>query len=165
MAQKADPIVERRIRACASEEEFWTLLLTVVPQNSRAYLGTLLKTAVPLLRQGLIRLPDERLGRFCAQGTPVDVAKMMDFLLEKPSTATYYEVFQQLRHHADDRPFLYRYCQRFLQEGSDLSSKMASVMSLYFGLQLPSTFALRLQPYHLSRLDEGYDHFVMTLNL
>lgn len=159
MAQKADPIIERRIRSCTSAEEFWGLLLEVVPLNSRAYLGTLLKQAAPILRQGTLRLPDERLGRYLASATPIDAAKVVDFLLQHPTSATYYEVFCHLKHHADDRRMLYSYCQRLLQEGSDLSYNMASVLSLYFDLQLPATFALRLQPYQLSRLDEGYEAF------
>lgn len=159
MAQKADPQIERRIRACASADEFWTLLLEVVPTNSRAYLGTLLKVAAPMLRQGLLPLPDERLGRFCAQGTPVDVAKVLDFLMDYPTSATYYEIFCQLKHYADNRQLLYRYCQSMLREGSDLSYNMASIMGLYFDLQLPASFALRLEPYQLSRLDGGYDNF------
>lgn len=163
MAQKADPIIERRIRACTNAEEWWTLLLEVVPSNSRAYLGSLLKQGAPLLRQGLLRFPDTRLGQFCAQGSAVDVAKMLDFLLQHPTPATYYEVFQQLKHHADDRKLLYRYCQSLLNEGSDLSYNMAALMGTYFDLQLPASFALRLQPYQISRLDEGYEPFCKLL--
>lgn len=159
MAKKADPLVERRIKACASAEEFWTLLMEVVPRNSRAYLGSVLKQGAPLLRQGQLGLPDERLGRFCAQGSEIDRAKVLDFLLGCPGVATYFEAFQLFKHMADNRAALYRYCQRLMNEGSDISYNLASVMSLYFDLQLPATFALRVEPYQLSRLDAGYDAF------
>lgn len=164
MARKADPIIERRLRACASSDDFWTLLLTVVPQNSRAYLGTLLRQASPLLRQRRLQLPDERLGQFCSQGSAIDTAKVIDFLLEHPGVASYYEVFSLLKYRSDDRPMLYRYCQRLMQEGSDLSYNLASIIGIYFDLQLPATFALRVQPYQLSRLDEGYEQFKQIIN-
>ena len=164
MARKADPIIERRLRACASSDEIWTLLLTIVPQNPRAYLGTLLRQAAPLLRKGCLQLPDERLRQFCAQGSAIDTAKVIDFLMEHPTAASYYEVFCLLKYNADDRPMLYRYCQRLMQEGSDLSYNLASIVGLYFDLQLPATFALRLQPYQLSRLEEGYEQFRQIIN-
>lgn len=163
MAIKADPLVERRIKACNTAEEFWKLLMEVVPTNSRAYLGSVLKQGAPLLRQRQILLPDERLGRFCAQGSEIDRAKVLDFLLACPTTATYYEAFQLFKHMSDKRAVLYTYCQRLMSEGSDLSYNMASVMSLYFDLQLPATFALRVEPYQLSRLEGGYDDFKKIL--
>lgn len=161
---KANPAIERRIQACRSAEEFWHLLLEVVPLNSRAYLGSVLKVGSQLLTQGRLPLPDERLARYCAQGTAIDVTKVIEFLLSHPSLGTYYELFQQLRLQADNRPLLYRCCQSLLQEHSDLSYNMASALSLYFDLQLPATFALRLQPYQLSRLDGDYESFVQTIS-
>lgn len=159
MAIKADPQIERRLRACSDAEEFWALLLTVVPQNSRAYLGTLLRQGEVLLRQHRLSLPDARMQRFCTQGSEVDKAKIFDFLLCHPSAATYYEAFLIMQHKADDRAYLYRCCQKLLAEGSDLSCNMAAITSRYFDLQLPAHLAMAIESYQLSRLDEGYEAF------
>lgn len=159
MAKKGDPTIERQLRSCSTAEEFWILLMEVVPQHSRAYLGTLLKRAEHLWKQNVIQFPDERILKFCAQGSDIDTIKVLDFLFAHPSVDTYYEAFLLLKHHVDNRQMLYHYSQQLLRESSDLSYNMASVMSLYFELQLPATFSLRLQPYQLSRLDEGYEAF------
>lgn len=163
MACKSDPIIERRIKGCTSAEEFWTLLLEVVPLNSRAYLGSILKQGNMLLRQGRLTLPDIRLQRFCMQGSDIDTLKIIDFLLAHPSTATYYELFLIMQHRNDNRTLLYRCCQSLLSTGNDLSYNMAAAVSHYFDLQLPATFSLRLEPYELSRLDEGYETFCKIL--
>lgn len=160
---KADPLIERRIAACTQAEEFWELLLEAVPQNSRAYLGSVLKRGAALLKAGTLILPDARLGRFCAQGSPIDRNKVVDFLLSHPSTATYYEFFGLMKYCTDDRPALYAYCQRLQREGTDMAADMASLLSLYFDLQLPAAFARRFEPYQLSRLDTSYTSFCKIL--
>ena len=187
---KADPKIDALIRKCADAENFWRLLVDVVPTNAKAYLGTLLKQADILLKNGQLNPVDERLAEWRKTASQIDVQKvyvvfaphvhgiddwrkfmkLLDaespeaLLLKHLTPETYYLLFQLMKQ-GDDVKKIRLICARLLTEGSDKSYNFVALSQRYFQLEnFPATFSLRLEDYELARLDKSYDAFKQILN-
>ena len=175
-------------------EEFWDFFLTIVPADSRAYLGTFLKAAVILYEYDNITLDTSRLEDFAAKATEVDKRKFLQtflphiqrvgdaerilrlftdgephsaipYLVAVPTNVAGYLLFQTLRR-IDHRPETLRnVCIALMKRGDTKAFALASILKAYFGLpELPGTFSLRLEPFQLSRLETSYDAFCKILH-
>lgn len=76
----------------------------------------------------------------------------------------YYELLQEAKRVGDDEEFLRRTIYALIRKGDALSYNMASIVRAYFGVSgVEVTFSLRLEPYQISRLDEGREKFTQLL--
>lgn len=176
-------------------EAYWQCFLALVPASSKAYLGTFLKALVARFRAGQKTLDEAVLRDFAAVATPIDVRKTLEVLLTlrlgvetasrmveifthnrlEPTAAlllkvgnpiSYYLLFQLLRRADVDAAVLRHYALLLMRKADPLSFKMASALRLYFGLtDLPGTFSLHLEAYELSRLEQGFEPFLKTLQI
>ena len=64
-----------------AEEDFWTFFHTIVPANSRAYLGTFLKASATKYAYRDITLSAEQVARFASWATDTDKRKFAQALL------------------------------------------------------------------------------------
>ena len=63
-----------------------------------------------------------------------------------------------------DETFLHRVVQALLRKADRLSMNSASIITKYFDVKnIGITFALRLEPWQHSRLDESYESFKKIL--
>lgn len=176
-----------------SSDEYWTFFLTVVPTNSKAYLGTFLKAARKLYAKQQLKLQEAPLKEFAEVATVIDKRKLLEallpivcrvdeamllirifsswqiesagsYLLNAHTPVTYYLLFQLLKM-ADSRPDILRhYVILLIRKGGNLSFNLASIICHYFDLQdVPGRFSLSLQPYELGRLDQGFQSFEAML--
>ena len=171
------------------KDTFWHFFLELVPYNAKAYLGTFLKAAVTLYKEGKLQLDESALTQFSKTASPIDCRKLLRtflpvlkfcmevrqlmrlfssdeietqiaILMSAGTLPSYYEMFQQFKKLEHDSMMLRHYCILLMQRGDNLSYNMASIMQSYFGLgELPGTFSLRLRTYELSRLDGSYELF------
>jgi len=177
-----------------SDETFWTFFLAIVPADSKAYLGTFLKAAVSLYNSQKLSLKERPLKSFAKIATAIDGHKTLDALLpvlRKPeeverllrvfssydagtgapylhragTSQAYYVLFKLLKT-ADSQPsLLRRNAIALMKKGDKLSFNLASILCQYFDLRdIPGSFSLRLHPYELGRLDQGFEVFEKTLN-
>lgn len=167
--------------------DFWHFASVLVSANNRAYLGTMLKAAVA----GKMFFPTEEFVASCT--TAIDRRKVLEALLPHASTpadiqsllqlfktedhqaeallfvvgtvSSYFVLFNLLKQHEDDAPYLRRYGIELIRKGDKHSFNLACIIKEYFALpELPCTFSLALQPYELSRLDTSYDTFLTIIN-
>ena len=86
-------------------------------------------------------------------------------LFRAATPATYFLLFKTLRHFDDDKIYLRRVALELMRRGDKQAFTLAGMLREYFALgELPGTFALKLPPYELSRLDSRYDAFLKILN-
>lgn len=95
-----------------------------------------------------------------------DAEKKAGYLVRvDESGPCYYELFlalRQLDHSADKQVRLLLHVAR---RSTPLAFNFVSIMRAYFGIErLNGQFSLRLQPYELSRLENGYDGFMKVMN-
>lgn len=176
-----------------SGETFWQLFRTIVPTNTKAYLGTFLKAAVRLYASQKMVFDFETLASFSEKASQIDRQKILSAFLPILKTVEYVEgllhAFQvdELNScsiflvKADTPPccyVLFRLMQKaehaevrpavmqLIRQNTPLSFKMASFAVQYFGLSdMPGTFSLRVAPYELSRAEQGYQPFLQTLQI
>jgi len=185
---------EKLLPSEAVAPRFWQLFATLVPADSKAYLGTFLKAAIPLFQAGRIEFDFVCLESYSAQCTPIDCRKLLDswlpfaknpdelrsllqlfcpeddeirigYLLQVNTGPACFELFQRLRR-LEHRPAeVRRCCLHLMQRGDKRSFNLAGILQKYFDLgELPGTFSLRLEHYQLGRLDESYEKFLKILN-
>lgn len=172
-----------------NEALFWECFTTIVPTNPKAYLGTFLKGAVALHRQGALTLTHETLSVYSQSGiSTIDCRKVLEALLplaKKHEEITFllrhftadvqqritlllrittlpaaYALFQEMKTMEEDASLLRSTCLALMKRGDAHAFRLASLCVSYFGLEeLPGTFSLTLQPYELSRLDQSYETF------
>lgn len=176
-----------------SNDDFWVFFLTIVPINSKAYLGTFLKAARQLYTKHQLQLQEAPLREYAAGATAIDKRKLLDallpvacevdevamllrifsarqvdaagpYLLKANTPATYYQLFNLLKT-VDSRPDILRhYAILLIRKGDKLSFNLASIICHYFDLHdVPGRFSLSLQPYELGRLDQGFPIFEAIL--
>lgn len=174
-------------------EDFWIFFLTIVPTNSRAYLGTFLKAAAVLYEYDSISLASPALDTFAAQASAVDRQKVMlaflphvrrvgdaerlfelftdntprariSYLLPIATDVASYLLFQGMRHIDHQPETLRSVCISLMKRGDHRAFALASILKAYFGLSdLPGTFSLQLEPFQLSRLETSYESFCKIL--
>lgn len=174
-------------------EHFWRFFIYLVPPRAKVYLGVFLKAAVKLYRAGKLQLDEQVLADFALQATSIDVRKTLERLLPECSDpaevqllvrvfcqnqlepaaphlvragtpATYYQLFCLLKTAESDRRLLHRYAALLLRKADPLSFNMTSIIRQYFDLNdIPGRFSLQLEPYELSRLDQGAEQFFKIL--
>lgn len=171
-----------------AEEDFWTFFHTIVPANSRAYLGTFLKAAATKYAYRDITLSAEQVARFASWATdtdkrkfaqaflpilrrPDEVSVVMDglslssqayitLLIPVRSTPVAYALFQYLRRLDHDAATIRNVCVALMRRGDDQAFALASLLGAYFDIQnLPGTFSLRVEPFQLSSISDNYDAF------
>lgn len=82
----------------------------------------------------------------------------------EPSVEVYCELFCEVRREGDDVEFIRRTAIELIRRGDRLSFNLAAIICGYFGVEgVKATFALRLQPYQLSRLDSGREKIKQLL--
>lgn len=174
-------------------EQYWHFFMYLVPPRSKVYLGLFLKAAVKLYRAQSLRLDEGVLAEFASQATPIDVRKTLERLLPEVSDpvdmqllvrvfcqnqleqaaphlvragtpTAYYQLFCLLKTAESDRQLLHAYASLLLRKADSLSFNMTSIIRQYFDLQdIPGRFSLQLEPYELSRLDQGAEYFFKIL--
>ena len=119
-----------------------------------------LKAILPVLRssaevQGV-------LDTFC--GT--DHERKLNYLVfADESMPCYYVIFcllRQIDHMPNQQVKMLR---QIIRRSTPLAYNFVSIMRAYFGLeQLKGSYSLHLQPYELSRIENGYDAFLQVMN-
>lgn len=171
------------------EQTFWKCFLAIVPTNAKAYLGTFLKAAIALHKQGRLTLTSEALEAYAQTGiTPIDCRKVLEallplargheeiafllhcftsdvqqriaLLLRINTLPAAYTLFREMKTQEEDLALLRSTCLALMKRGDARAFRLASLCVSYFGLEaIPGTFSLTLQPYELSRLDQSYETF------
>lgn len=174
-------------------QRYWSYFCTIVPTNSKAYLGTFLKAAAKLYKQDSLPLDKDALTYFAESATPIDKRKMLDALLplvkqadevqllvslfcngslETAATCllkaatpmAYYHFFNMLRAAEVSPEQLRHYIALLVRRSDRISFNMACIIHRYFGLKdVPGNFSLRLETYELSRLEQGENYFIKVL--
>ena len=119
-----------------------------------------LKAILPVLRtpgevQGVLDV-------FC--GT--DYERKLNYLVfADENIACYYVTFCLLRQ-IDHTPDLQvKMLRQVIRRSTPLAYNFVSIMRAYFGLeQIKGNYSLSLQPYELSRIENGYDAFLQVMN-
>lgn len=173
--------------------QLWHLLLGVVPADSKAYLGTFLKPLSAQIAAGHINFDFDTLSAFAAHCTPLDSRKTLEallpmaghpdevrrllqlftpeddnlriaVLLQAATAPACYELFRLLRRLEHKPAELRRYCLLLMQRGTKYAFNMAGILQKYFDLdELPGSFSIHIESYHLGRLDESYEKFLSIL--
>lgn len=186
-------LAEDLLPQCSSQS-YWRFFMTLVPAHSKAYLGTFLKAAVRLRACRKLQLDMQALTAFAAKATPIDIHKTLDtflalqlsfdeahslvsiftgnqlqqaapHLIKAGTPVAYYLLFRLLKTAEAEPDLLRHYAVLLMRKGDPLSFKLASAVRQYFDLpELPGNFSLQLQPYELSRLDQGFDAFMKALS-
>ena len=86
-------------------------------------------------------------------------------LLKVDTPLCLYVLFCTLRRMHDGKALAAKCAQHFMKKGDDRAYNMAAIMKAYFGLdELNGRFALRIEPYELSMLDNGSEAFYHLLD-
>ena len=87
------------------------------------------------------------------------------YLIECHTSPCYFALFQRMRRMDNQPEQLSLLCAELLRRDGDKAFNFVSIMRAYFGIErLNGQFSLRLQPYELSRLENGYDGFMKVMN-
>ncbi len=82
------------------------------------------------------------------------------YLVRTPTTPAAYELYCTLRHVEHNRPLLVRVARFLVSSDKPSAYNLASLLCTYYGLdEVKGTFALRVQPYQLARIESSYDAF------
>ncbi len=184
-------VLGERIGPELGDKEFWELAGVLTAMNGRAFLVTMLKSA-------LVRGVDtnsEGFRPFCLQvrGNAVDRqktivrllpaigstegieslfamlgvpagAERVPYLLRVDTLPASYALFVALRFAELDRPLLVRTLRSLVRKGDNRSFNLASLLKTYFGLdEVTDVFARPVAPYELSRIAGSYKAFVEAL--
>lgn len=176
------------------ETSYWQAFKALVPEDSKAFLGTFLKAAVFQIKNGTLTLSAETLTAFAAVATNIDKRKTLEallpvtrqtdevhfllnifcggslksclaFLVNQDTTACYFELFRLMKQLEGQTEDLQHYTMLLMRKGTKRAFNMGAIIKAYFGLEtLPGTFSLHLEAYKLSRLDASYEAFCNLLN-
>lgn len=190
----ANYLLSEELLGQLSSEQYWNFFAVIVPSNSKGYLGTFLKAAVQLYKQGQLNFTSDILLSFETYATSIDRRKFLEtllpivnntdevhllietlckdqfhaavsFLLNAATPFAYYELFCLLRVSELNEQVLLRYIIQLIKRGDATSFNMACVLTCYFDVkEVPGSFSLRLQNYELGRLEEGPAYFLKVLN-
>ena len=168
---------------------FWKFFCTIVPADSKAYLGTFMKAATGKALGSALVVDFHSLEKFSKTATPIDrrkllaallpiekspdnVGRLMEIMCEPDidtysslltateSVACYYVLFKALKLHDATAEQLRRTCIQLMRRQTPQAYRFAAILKAYFGIEnLPGTFSLRLEPYKLGRLDVSYKNF------
>lgn len=174
-------------------EDYWLYFLTIVPTDSRAYLGTFLKAAVAGYRNRRLPLDEQALTRFAPQATPIDRRKLLEallpacrrtaeanmlvrvfcedrladafpHLLKAATPIALWVMFRLLRATECSEEQLKHYIVLLIRQGSPATVNMADIIRRYFGMKdVPVRYSFRLENYELSRLETGEEYFMKVL--
>ncbi len=174
-----------------SNESFWQAFNTIVPDNTKAYLGTFLKAAVVLYRKGALTVSAEVLQDFAQTCSAIDERKTLEafvpylrtsdeisqllklfthctdeakrlILVKAQTLRAFHALFLALR--TLDEAEIEQTANALLRNNDELSFRMVAMLRAYFGLtHVKGSFALALEDYELSNLELGYDSFAKTL--
>ena len=175
---------------CSLESDlFWKFFCTIVPTDSKAYLGTFMKAAVAKSSENTLDIDFPSLERFSQKATPIDrrkllaallptlkspenVSRLLEIMCEPDidtysslitateNVACYYALFKALKLHDATAEQLRRTCIQLMRRQTPRAYRFAAILKAYFGIEnLPGTFSLRLEPYKLGRLDVSYKNF------
>lgn len=177
-----------------SSQTYWHYFVTIVPQNSKAYLGTFLKAAQKLYNMGQLQLSQTHLQSFALTCSDVDVSKMLTTLLPLLKTSDevellttlfchnqlskasfylvkahtlpcYYQLFKLLRM-AENATEIRQVALSVLRRGDALSYRITSMLKAYFDIKdLPVRLSFNVEDYQLSRLEQGYENFVKMVKM
>lgn len=186
-------LLSEEILPTIESERYWRFFTAIVPQNSKAYLGTFLKAAVRLLKKGELVLDEAVLESFASIATPIDVRKFLEtvlpcvndgddmlmlvrifcanrleqaspYLLKAGTPMAYYVLFNLLKTVEADTETLKFHALQLIKKGDHLSFNFASILRQYFDLKhIPGFFSLKIEPYEFGRLDQGPDQFIKLL--
>lgn len=178
-----------KLLSSLSRESYWHCFITIVPKNSKAFLGTFLK-ALP----NHFALALKEIEEYAQVASPIDKNKLLvtllptlsdpqeiewilnlyydedsrkrvKLLLKFNTLPIYYCIFQSLRKMDHQIQALREYSILLMRKGDHLSFNLAGIIQSYFGLNaLPGTFSLRLETYELNRLEtyEGFQKIITT---
>ncbi|MBP5629327.1 MAG: hypothetical protein J6X27_05745 [Bacteroidaceae bacterium] len=119
-----------------------------------------LKAILPVLRTPIE--VQSVLDAFCGTGHE---RKLNYLVFADESLACYYVTFCLLRQ-IDHTPDLQvKMLRQIIRRSTPLAYNFVSIMRAYFGLeQIRGNYSLSLQPYELSRIENGYDAFLQVMN-
>lgn len=169
---------------------WYTVLMA---SSAKAWLGTLLKAAVTLYQDGRLNLADEAWSQASAMANDIDRSKWLDaflpilrndadaaslmqwfaphdrmkcsrLLIAKGTPLAYHQLFLLWRTHDGERADLHQVYVLLMRQGSPRAYNMACILRQYFGLDnAPGSLSLRLEPYQLGRLEQGFAAFAQIL--
>ena len=172
-----------------SSDEYWKFFLTIVPLNSKAYLGTFLKSGAQKLHDKSLILDFDTLREFSNNATVIDKRKILTAFLpymQEPdevgkllqilsvheldgyiqlltsidNAACYYTLFKAFKQYDATPLQLRRACILLMRQQTPAAFRFAVIIKEYFDIgDLPGTFSLRVEPWKLNRLDASYNNF------
>lgn len=175
-------------------EVYWKMTEAMVRHDSRAYLGTLMKTLLVRMEQGTASLSDESFARLASSFNQVERQKVtllllpslplpqqaeqlfaimgiakgreqMVYLVRVDTMPCLYLLLHSLRYIEQDRQEVLRVARMLMKRDTSASWSLASIIKVAFGLdELQSTFSLRLQPYQISRIEQSYEAFCQSIS-
>lgn len=169
-----------------SNAQFWEAFATIVAVDRKAYLGTFLKAASRLIREGKLTVCNPHFEAFCATATPTDCRKILEALLpyicdpdmgqrlltlcplesdaqtlsllcHTHTLICDYLIFQHLRRLDPASPEIRATAIAIIKRRGERSYSVAYLIQQYFGLEaLPCTFSRHIESYALSRLEGNF---------
>lgn len=89
-----------------------------------------------------------------------DHATRAAWLLKAGTMPCHYLLFREMQRAEGDTALHERVCRELIRRGTSADFNHAALLCSYFDLRgVRATFALRLQPYQLSRFDGSYENF------
>lgn len=174
-----------------SGEDYWTFFSVIVPSDAKAFLGTFLKAAPKLYREGRLTVDAERLSLFAETCSDIDKSKVVTaflpllrtpeevalvitlfcnnqldascpYLIKAHTLPCFYRLFVMLKMAEPDE--VRRVAIMILKKADAMSYRMASILKAYFGIQnLPAQLSFKLEDYQLNLLDQGYERFAKMM--
>ncbi len=188
----AGPVLAEMMAEKLDENGYWSLASVMVSYNSRAFLVTMLKTAVlsgvPAcgnefeqfcrgLQTNAIDVEKTLQCLFPVFSTPQDMERLLALLgmddvkqrvrhlIRQDTDAAAYVLFHTLKFVEHDRDFLIRTVKFLIQKQNERSYNFASLLTSYFGLvEVRAVFSLKIEPYQLAWLEGSYEAFRKVLN-
>ncbi len=174
------------------DNRFWQLSETLVLHNAKAFLITMLKSAVErgfsvedsgfvslcgTLRQNetdvhnaqlrivqQMQRPDD-VERLITQFGVEDDEKRLAYLLKEGSLPASFVLLKTLKRLEHNRDLLVRTVRFFMKRGDSRAFNLASLLKTYWGLtEVEGTFARTVQPYQLAHIEGNYEAFCDALN-
>lgn len=174
-------------------DQYWAFFNKIVPSNSKAFLGTFLKSAVYLKKKERLAISIENITDFLSYATPIDKKKFLEallpcinsideleniiynifnkdveqavpYLINSGTTASYFILFRILKT-LDWNETQLRSCVISLMKcNRSYAFNMSSILIQYFDLKsVPGCFSLHIEPYELSCLDQNFESFSKIL--
>ena len=135
---------------------------TLAEHLSRSHPASTLKAAsimIPLVQT------EQQMASLLQTFRPDSQQHLIMALLTTETPLSYYALFGELRHTADNQALALTCCRHIMRRGNDLAYNMAALLQAYFGLhELRGQFSLHIEPYELSRLERDPQTFYHILN-